>query len=274
MDTLRKMFSNRGDKVLLGLFIFMLVWLTVLGLLDIRYTIYNYIYSVLLALLPTIGAAIGFFRTKQWGGISSKLGRVTFFISLGLTAWSVASWVWTYYNLFLDIEVPYPSWADAGYMQVYWLWGIGIIALANLTAVKYNDRPLERILFFCIPVLMVIVTYYIIYVQVHSGESFFNTDNPLKLLVDIVYPLGNVSILTILILRSSLDLNYLGRRLRLPIAILVAGLVANYIADFHFSYSTTVGTYYVGATADWLFTISMFILSLGVSNLHPKLLKD
>lgn len=274
MDTLRKMFLNREDKVLLVLFILMLLWLMMLGLFDIKFTVYNYIYSILLSVLPTIGAIVGFVRTEQWGGISSKLGRVTFFISLGLVAWAIGSWIWAYYNLFLDIEVPYPSWADAGYIQVYWLWGIGIIALANLTAVKYNDRPLERILFFCIPVLMAIVTYYIIYVEVHNGEGFFNTDDPLKLLVDVGYPLGDVCILTILILRSGLELNYLGHRLRLPIAILIAGLVANYVADFHFSYTTTVGTYYVGATADWLFAISMFILSLGVSNLHPKLLED
>ena len=274
MNTFKKMFSNTADKVLLGIFLSMSMWILIINILGIKYTLFNYLYAFVLAVLPTVGAVIGFIRTKQWGGIYSKVGRATFLVSFGLAFWALGSYIWSYYNYFLNVELPYPSWADVGYAPAYLWWGIGIIALTTLTSVKDSDRPLNRILFFCIPLMMAIVTYYIVHIELHSGESFFNTINPGKLLVDTYYPLADVCILATLAVCSSLELNFLGRRLRLPLMIIVIGFVLNYIADFYFAYTTIVGTYYVGEIADWLFTVSMFILSLGVSNLHPKLLKD
>lgn len=274
MNTLRKMFSNRADKVLLGLFIFMMLWLTALQILGLKFTIYNYLDQVIMSFIPTVGGIVGLIRTAQWGGIRSKVGGIVCFISLGLLIWGVGQWIWTYYNLFLNVEIPYPSWADAGYAPAYLFWGLGIIMLANLTSIKLNSRPVERIFFFCIPLLMTIVTYYIIYVELHSGEDFLDADKPLKLFFDMYYPLADVCILTILVMSASLELNFLGRRLRLPTVIIIGGLISMYVADFSFSYTTSVESYYVGATADWLFAVAMFILSLGVSNLHPKLLED
>lgn len=244
MDTLRKMFSNRADKVLLGLFIFMLMWLSALQIFGLKFTIYNYLDQVIMSFIPTVGGIVGLIRTAQWGGIRSKVGSIVFFISLGLLIWGAGQWIWTYYNFFLNVEIPYPSWADAGYAPTYLFLGVGIIMLANLTSVKINSRPLERILFFCIPMLMTIVIYYIIYVELHGGEGFLYTDKPLKLFFDMYYPLADVCILTILILSASLELNFLGHRLRLPTVIIISGLISMYVADFSFSYSTTVDSYY------------------------------
>ncbi len=268
------MFSNKADKVLLSIFIVMILWLLMLQILNLKFTIYNYADQVIMGFIPSIGAIVGFIRMQQWGGIRSKVGRSVFFISLGLLSWAIGQWIWTYYNLFLNVEVPYPSWADFGYGPTYIWWAIGIAMLANLTSVKNYNRSLERILLLCVPITMAIIIYYIIYSGIHDGEGFLNTDNPVKLFFDIYYPLSDVIIMIIIILTSSLELNHLGHRVRLPFVIIMAGLISMYVSDFTFSYTTTVGTYYIGAAADWLFAISMFLLSLGLSNLHPHLLED
>lgn len=272
MNTLRRMFSTRADKVLLGLFVFMTIWIIVLRLLDMQGTVYNYLYNVFLIILPGYGGIIGFIRMKQWGGYKSIIGKSTFFYCLSLFSWSVGTLIWAFYNFFLNIEVPYPSLADLAYFQFYIWLGIGIVNLFIVTSVRTSfEKPIEKVINFCVPISMAIVTYYFIFVELHSGTF---GDDPLKVFVDLGYPSGQIAILIIVILASGSTLNYLGQRLKVPLYIIMFGLVANYIADFYFSYATTVGSYYVGTLGDYLYTISLFIMSLGLSNLHPKLLED
>ena len=274
MSTLRQIFHDRWSKVLLVVFVIMLLTSLVVNILNLRETTFNHIVSLILAIIPNIGFVVGLIRSRQWGGRKTAVGRSLLFLSLGLLSWAVGSYIWSYYNFFLNAEIPYPSWADVGYGQFAWLMGIGLMMLANFTSLQTEaSNAKSKIYFFCIPILMAIVTYYFLFVQLH-GASIWQSDEPLKVFVDLYYPLTDVLILTIIVLTSGLAFNFLGERLRLPITLLICGLVFNYIADFYFSYSTTVGSYYVGGPADVLFGCAMFVLSLGVSNLHPRLLED
>ncbi len=213
------------------------------------------------------------YRCKQWGGLSSSLGKILFFIGLGLFSWATGTGIWICYNFFFDVVIPYPSLADLGYMLVYPLWGTGIILFGYVTALRDDSNIKERIYFLCIPVLMAIVTYYFIFVDLY-GNTVLYEGNLLKFLVDMGYPMGEIVIITLLVIISGSSFNYLGKRLKLPFSIMVIGLIANYVADFYFSYSTTVEIYYNGAFSDLLFVTSLSIFSLGVNCLRPSLLED
>ncbi|MFA6474782.1 MAG: hypothetical protein WCV88_01110, partial [Patescibacteria group bacterium] len=271
MNTLRAMFSNKSDKVLLVWFLLLTGSIISLNLFHWSYNGYGLIFVFFQAGLPCIGTMIGFYRMKQWGGYKSIVGKSLFFISVGLLFWSLGTFIWVYYNMFLYVEVPYPSWMDLAYFQVPIFLGIGIIMLANLTSIQTQVRKTkEKIYFFLIPILMAIVTYYFIFMQLHGGAIALS-DGAIKIFLDLYYPGGDIAILTILIIFSGLEFNYIGERLKLPVTLVIIGLVVNYVADFCFSYSTSVGTYYNGNFVDLLFGIAMFTLSLSVSNLHPKL---
>lgn len=273
MNTLRQIFRDRWSKIVLGLFIFMLVNTIVAQGLGMRETFFNHVTSLFLGFIPNVGFIVGVIRSRQWGGRKSVIGRSLVFIGLAMLAWASGSYIWSYYNFFLGNEMPYPSWADAGYAPFYWLMGIGLVMLFSYTSLQTESSTKGRIYFFCIPILMAIVTYYFIFLQLHGG-AIWQTSEPLKVFVDLYYPLADVAILTIIVLTSGLAFNFLGERLRLPITLLITGLIFNYVADFYFSYDTTVGSYYVGGPADILFGCAMFLLSLGISNLHPRLLED
>lgn len=273
MNTLKKIFSDRYSKLLLLIFLIMTTWTLVVNIIGLRETSWNYAYSILLAILPGIGGLIGLYRVKQWGGYKSIIGKATFFISLGLIAWSLGSFVWAYYNFVLGVEAPYPSWADIFYFQIYFFWGAGLFFLSNVTSVESSmSNKKEKIIFFCIPLLMAMVTYFFLFVQLHGGSLDYA--NLGKVFVDLYYPLGDVVVLTIIVLGSGSVFNFLGERLRIPIIILIAGLMINYVADFYLAYSTEVGSYYSCGFSDFIFSISMFLLALGLSNLRPDLLKD
>lgn len=258
---------------MLVLFLLTMILLVFLKFAGLRETNFNYLHTVFMTVIPAIGGGVGLYRMRQWGGHKSIIGKSMFFSSIGLLWWALGSLTWVFYNFILHVDAPYPSIADIGYGQVYLWWGIGIVMLTNATSIRYEaKKSREKIYFLCIPVVMAIVTYNFIFLQAHGGTLLY--DNPLKVLTDIVYPLGDIVIITLVVLKSGSVFNFLGERLRLPIIIFLLGLVLNYIADFYFSYTTTVGLYYVGSMADVFFTAAIFMLSLGLSNLHPKLLED
>lgn len=274
MNTLRQIFRDRWSKVLLLVLILTMITAIMVNLFHLRATTLNHLVSLFLTFIPSIGFIIGCIRSRQWGGFKTVIGRSLIFLSLGLFFWALGSWIWSYYNFFLGNEMPYPSWADVGYVPFYLWAGIGLVMLANFTSLQTElNGAKSKVYFFCIPILMAIVTYYFIFVQLHGG-SIWQTNEPAKVFVDLYYPLADVVVLTIIVLTSGLAFNFLGERLRVPITLLILGFIVNYVADFYFSYSTTVGSYYGGELADILFSCAMFLLSLGVSNLHPRLLED
>jgi hypothetical protein len=54
------------------------------------------------------------------------------------------------------------------------------------------------------------------------------------------------------------------------IYLILGAFVANYFADFTFSYTTSLGTYYNGSLADILFATTMFIFGAGIALLDPR----
>ncbi len=79
-------------------------------------------------------------------------------------------------------------------------------------------------------------------------------------------------ILSLSAMLYSLSYNYLGGKFKKVIYIILAGFILNYIADFSFSYTTTLGTFYTASWVDLLFTLAMFSLCLGVTMLDPGIL--
>ena len=127
MKLLKKIFFNKLSIIILVIAFSLYIWYFVLWLNDYRETIWNYLPNTLYATIPMMGGFIAMGRFKQWGGVKSTLGKVLFFIGLGLLTWSIGMWIWTYYNLFLVVEIPYPSYSDFFYLLAYPLLGIGII---------------------------------------------------------------------------------------------------------------------------------------------------
>lgn len=273
METLRKIFSSKINYLLLFEFI-------VLVALTIKYYIFNELnvddgkpfFNFMLTLLSITGGCIGIKRMNDWGGYKSQVGKIPLFLSFGFFAWAAGTIIWSYYYLFLDNAIPYPSWADLAYILINPSWIIGIGLLGYITAVRNPLHVKEKIYFFFIPVCMAIVTYYFIYMLGYGGVN--TEETLLKVILDFYYSGGDIVQLVILMLVSGSTFNYLGERLKLPFIIIVSIIPISYIADILYGYTTSIGIYVNGDITDFLFSCVIFLLSLGVSNLHPKLLED
>lgn len=265
------MHISKESKIILVYFIFIALWGIVFYILNIRETFGNYLYQFAFGLIPLIGGISGMIKSKQWGFLQSQVGRALFFISAGITSWGIGQMFWSLvYNILLQVEIPYPSLADVGYILAVPLWLIGITNLSRATGARFSLRKLEgKFLLFIIPVVAISLSYYLLIVVARGGSITFD-EGALKLFFDLAYPIGDVLILTLALLIYGLSFNYLGGRYKLPILSIILGFIVMYITDFSFSYVTTNETYFNGHWVDILFPTAMMLMALGVNSFDTK----
>src|SRR3989338_5731507 len=115
------------------LYVFFLGWFLLLYLNGWTDTKWNYL-SGTYNIISFAGGFYGlFFVARHWGGWKSDVGRAIIVLSTGLIVWGIGLAIYLFYNLALQVEVPYPSWADAGFLPAYALWAIGIVMLSKAT---------------------------------------------------------------------------------------------------------------------------------------------
>ncbi len=221
-----------------------------------------------LVILPLVGGIIGLKNSLLWSGVKSVVGRSSMALSLGLIAWAGGMIIWNYYLFFTNNEVPYPSLADIVFILSWPLWTYGIWKLSEAIGVKFAFRKISNI-FFVVPSLIIFISVYLLMYVARSGITY---ENPFKLFFDLFYPLGDIVILTVTASVYLLLRKFLGGIYKVPVLILFFGFLLNYFSDFLFSYTTTQGTYFNGHIVDFLFTTTMFVLSLGLSMLSPSIL--
>lgn len=272
---MKKTRNHFFSEVIVSIFAVMIVWWLLIAARHLQNTVENFLFGATLGVLPIVGALFGLTNAQRWGWLKSSMGKATLFLSAGLITWGVGTLVFAYYNIVLQIAVPYPSLADAFYIMSWPLWGIGIFHLSKATGAKYGLNSLvgKYILLF-VPLVVVILSYYLLVVVARGGMFHFTDSGMLKIFFDLAYPIGDIIILTMATIIYGLSYNYFGGRFKSAIYLILIGFVINYIADFSFSYTTTIETFYSGDWVDLLFTTAMLLLSLGIVMLNPKLIEE
>lgn len=264
---------NKLSKFIIVIYIITLIFWAVFNFLSgwkslLEGPAFNYLltpFLVFMTVLPLIGGLIGIYNSIRWGGWKSSVGRSLLCMSLGLITWSGGMVIWNYYLFFTTISVPYPSFADVSFMLSWPLWTIGAIFLSIAAGANLGIKNLKgKVFLLIIPIIISAFSYYFLVVLARQG-MVSTYDNILKTFFDLAYPIGDVVILTIAALVFGLSYKYLGGKYRIAIYFILAGFMMNYFADFTFSYTTTLGTYYNGSLSDILFVTAMALLSVGVA---------
>lgn len=232
---------------------------------------YNYLYSFLFGLIPLLAGIVVIFSTNSWGGFKTAIGKAVFFIGVGIFLWGCGETIWSYYNFFLGVAAPYPSLADVGFAPSVFFYGLGTFYLSKASGAKYGLRSKKAKIFsVVIPVIIFVVSYYVLVVVARQGVLVPDGESPLKAFLDVVYPLGDFLSLAIATVITGLSFRYMGGLHKFNIISILLGLTIMFIADSIFSYTTTVGTYYNANFGDLVLTLGVFFLSLGVLGFYKS----
>lgn len=232
----------------------------------------NFWYSFLFGLIPFFGGLIGMIKSNIWGRFKSVLGKAVFFFSLGLFLWGFGENIWSYYNFFKAEPAPYPSIADIGFAPSIFFWIVGTVYLAKASGAIHAFRKTTwaKVVAFVLPVALFILSYHVLVNVARGGVLVPEGETPLKVVLDIAYPLGDFLALTFALVVMTLSSKYLGGLYKPAIASVMLGLGIMYFGDFSFSYTTTAGTFYNANWGDLLLASGNFFMTFGILGFATK----
>ncbi len=167
-----------------------------------------------------------------------------FLIGLGCLSFTGGQVTWTVYETILGKEVPFPGWADVGYLGSFPCILLGVCMLV------YSQHIASRARLFldsaiAVASLAILVWYFLI----HKMWIAAADDPLLDKLIGAGYPIGDF--LAIFIATVALKGCSRQSSLRRSIAMLAVGLCMIALADGNLLYMNLQETYQTGSWADW-----------------------
>jgi len=169
-------------------------------------------------------------------------------------AWAVGEALWCYYVLIDSIQVPFPSFADVGFLTAVPLTCAGLLLFPSSPR-----RATHRIQGFLDGCIIAMSLLFASWATILGPLYRSHQSGVLKPVLSLAYPMSDVvmvSLVVILIART-------GRRGRTSLALVMAGVVAFAVADAAFSYLTVVNNYGNGTFLDTGWVAGYLLIGLG-----------
>ncbi len=169
-------------------------------------------------------------------------------------SWAIGEAIWSFYELGLGREVPFPSLADVGYL------GLIPLAVAGMLTFPPAPRTVTAQGRTLLDGLIVAGSLLFVSWRTVIGPTYREgAGSTLEKLIGLAYPVGDVAILAIVLfiaLRAA-------RGHRGALAFIGAGLGMLALADSGFTYQNLHNTYASGSLIDPLWEIGFLLMMLG-----------
>lgn len=192
----------------------------------------------------------GYAATRNTG----RTGLAWTFLAASAASWCAGEIVWSVYQVGMDVAVPFPSAADAGFLLAVPLAIVGVFAFTSAPG-RLTTRG-EALLSGAIVALSLLFVAW----SFGLGQVYANSaSSPAAQLIGLAYPAGDIVTATVLVLamrrahRSEIG----------ALALLLGGLASNALADSAFALLTANGTYgAVGSVLDAGWVVGYFAIAL------------
>lgn len=220
-------------------------------------------YDAVYGVLALLGGIWGLIVARKWGGLKSKLGKAISFLSLGLLAQEFGQLAYYYTVNIKQSQNPYPSIGDVGYFGSVILYTLGVIYIAKVIGVQFSLRSLWSKVVAAVVPLIILAASYLTFLKGYN----FDWSNPIKVILDFGYPLGEAFYISLALLSFLLSRKYLGGILRSRILFLLLALLIQYSSDFTFLYQSSNNTWYAGGINDFLYQTAYVVMALALYSL-------
>jgi len=192
--------------------------------------------------LPQVGAAalaavLAGTRVRARPDRSTRLGWI--FMSASCAVWAFGMAVYSYFEVVLGTQAPFPSLADVGFLG-----GTALVlpAVILLGGWALSSSRLRRLLDGGIVASTVLLVSWLTVMRtVHDAGG----SDPFSFALSLAYPVGDV--VTIVILLSTLSQS---RRLDLPLLLVAVGILAFALSDGAYAYLLVVNSYHSASVID------------------------
>lgn len=257
---LKILLKSKLAHTLLIFYLLIFIWWVKISISGVKISNENYLFGLVYAFIALIGGVNGLLVSKRWGGYRSMVGKGIIFLSIGLLSYWFGQVAWSYYNLVLKVELPYPSTADIGYFSAILFYIVGMYTFARVSGAKLTLNKLKgKLISFIVPASMLAISYFL-FLQ-HIGPDF---SNPIKTFLDFGTPVGYAIVVSMALTAYFLTKGILGGKMKNRVLYIIFALIVQNITDNTFLYQAGAGTYYNAGINDLMFATSFTIMSLGL----------
>jgi hypothetical protein len=171
-------------------------------------------------------------------------------------AYFIGQCIWTYYEVVIKIEAPFPSWADAGYLVAELFFTIGVFVLFSSRPVMGRVRLLmdSAIAMTSVGAL----SWYLIMGKLWNQSS----TSLLGKLIGVAYPfLDAIALYGVVVLYCSLQRKSTMQR---SIALVAGGVASIVLADSCYLFYTLDGSYQTGTWLEAGWTLGLLLCANGL----------
>lgn len=259
--------SSLPSTLMSGFYFALVIWWIFLNIYHLKSSPLNLAFGFAFGLVPLCGGITGVVSSQRLLIKRSHIRKAVLFFSLGLITWGLGQMVWSVYNFFLNIEVPYPSLSDVGFIISWPLWGIGLYYLARATRSQYTSQvKVSKPPLIILSLLSITVVYYLLIIVARNGAIITHSDI-LTIFFDLAYPLLDIALIIEAILLYGSSFRYVKKTYRWPVYLVLVSVVLNFFGDFGFSYTTRLNEYYNGNWVDFVFTTTFYLVSIAMNSL-------
>jgi len=204
-------------------------------------------------------AAVACFRARQASEGRSR--RAWGFLVASTLAFAFGEFSWSFIELVLRRNVPFPSYADVGYLLAY--------PLAALATISFPTAPVRlssRIRTLLDALIIATSLFYLGWAVILGPLYRAGTGSLLERAIGLAYPVADILIVSILLFVFTRA----GRGGRAPLMLLAAGLGALAISDSAFALLTLHNAYASGAITDAGWDLGYLLIALAA--LRPTLI--
>ena len=250
IKNLKQFLKSKMVQVSILLFLIVTIWWLFIKPFDHEAVVDSkHLWSATYMLISVLGGIFGLIISKYWGGHKSLIGKAILCFSIGLFLQSFGQLIYNYYTLFAKIEAPYPSFGDLGYFGSIPAYTYGVLLLGRAAGLKFSFKSFHnKILAILLPLLMLVFSYLFF-----LKDYQFDWSNPLTILLDFGYPLGQAIYVSIALLVFLASRRFLGGIMKKPVLLLLFALLVQYVCDFNFLYQANHGNWYAGDWGDYLY---------------------
>jgi PAS domain S-box-containing protein len=175
-------------------------------------------------------------------------------LAAAAASWTIGEAIWSWYEVFQGMAVPFPSAADAGFLLEIPLAIAGVLALTSAPS-RMATRG-EAVLAGAIVALSLLFVAW----ALGLGAVYEQSLQPVPAtLIGLAYPIGDIVTITVLITA----LRRVGRPQLGRMLLLIGGLAANTVADSAFTYLNANGSYKaIGSILDVGWVIGFLMIAL------------
>src|SRR3954452_8845848 len=178
-----------------------------------------------------IAAAAGGWRASRLTG-RARLSWA--FLAAGCAAWAVGEALWSYYELLLGRDTPFPSWADAGFLLFP---ALALVGLLTRPSSAFAGQGRLRV---ALDALLVSASLVVISWVTALGEVYrAGADTWFAATVALAYPGTDIVLLSVAVITIAFSRS----RNRSGLVAVVVGIVFLTAGDSGFAYLTAKGTY-------------------------------